>query len=145
MPITQVNTDQLLDNTIRDKDVATDAGIAMSKISGLTTALANKLNVGSLPVLSVASASSLALDATVAEIFNIVISTSQTFSISNPVVGRFSYFRVRNSAGSSIIITLPAGDLRASTTVSINPGATREFCFLYDGTYKSWQISEELV
>lgn len=167
MPQTQISGLQVLDYSIKDIDIASDAAIAQSKISGLETALSGKqatlisgtniktvggsslLGSGDIAISvneSFVSLTSIAsIDLSAGSWFNISISGTATISFSGtPTTGKHYIFAIKNTGASSITVTVPSGAITPATSVAIASGKTREFGMIYDGTYQRWQISVEV-
>jgi hypothetical protein len=92
---------------------------------------------------TVVALTSLNVDLSQGNWFNISISASGGFTMTNPSV-KMNVCSVKNTAGSSITITMPTGHLAAQSTITIAAGKTRDFSLFYDGTYYHWQVSTEV-
>lgn len=88
----------------------------------------------------------LSVDGANGNYFLIEISANASFSLSNIAVGTQYYFRIKNTSAGAITITLPnTADIKKAATFTV--GASNKYveaAMIYDGTNRTWQISEEL-
>jgi hypothetical protein len=93
------------------------------------------------------SQTSLTVDGANGNYFLIELSANASFSLSNIVAGTQYYFRIKNTSGSAITITLPnTADIKASATFTVGASNKhKEVAMIFDGTKRTWQISEELT
>lgn len=98
------------------------------------------------PSIVASTKTDLNIDGSVSLAFNITLSANAAFTLSNIAIGQIYMFIIKNTGASAITITLPnTADVKASTTITIDPGKTKELSLFYTGTTRFWQISESLT
>lgn len=90
--------------------------------------------------------SNLTINGSSGNFFLVSISASSSFTLSNIATGVQYYIRIYNSSASAITITLPnTADIKAVETFDIDATSYKEVAMIYDGTNRTWQISETLI
>lgn len=103
-------------------------------------------NLSVVPYFTVYSQTNLSINGNNGQYFICTISANASFTLSNITTGIAYYIRVYNSSAGLIYVTIPTtADIKANALVSISATTYREFAFLYDGTNRTWQISEEMT
>lgn len=84
---------------------------------------------------------SLTIDLALGDYFEITISAGATFSLSNPVINKQYIFWIKNSGGSSIIITMgTTGDYTQANQATLATLMALEIGVTYDGSKWIWNV-----
>lgn len=99
----------------------------------------------STPASTVTTGTSLTLDMSTYDIYDISLSASASFTLSNAIAGKFYEIPIKNtSTGTTITVTLPSGNIYRSQTFTISPLMSRVFTVRYINSKYYWLVSDEL-
>jgi hypothetical protein len=116
------------------------------KVIGFNSSLQPIMMTAGGSLASFYTQSNLTIDGNNGNFFLIEINANASFSLSNIATGQIYYFRIKNTGASTINITLPnTADIKSLTTVDIGASQYKELAMIYDGTNRTWQISEALT
>lgn len=114
-------------------------------LDGVTSAIQTQLSAKLQTIFY--SQSNLTIDGANGNYFLVTLSANASYSLSNIATGVQYYFRIKNTSGSAITITLPnTADIKS--VLAFGVGASnkyKEVAMIYDGTNRTWEIGEELT
>jgi hypothetical protein len=146
-----VTTNMIANGTIVNLDIATNAGIDQSKISGLTAALggkapsnnptftgdiAAKRYVLTAPTAIGSTTTTTTIDLSIGNLITITLGTETTLTTSNAAVGTYLIKLVQNSSGNNTV-TFPAAwkwSGSSAPNVTQTPLKTDIVTLIYDGS-----------
>lgn len=131
MSATNIRSGQFKDASLTDDDVASDAGIQLTKTADVVTALSDGATINT--------------DASAGTIFTVTLGGNRTLAApTNPVNGMKRIWRFTQDGAGSRTITLNAvfrlGTDITAITLSTAAGTTDYFGAIYNGTDSKWDI-----